>query len=247
MSTGTGINVTKAVAYAVITASSGLAVSKANAYGVLASPTGVNVSKTQAYAVLVIPNTNPPVWPASLVLPNGVLGNPYSAQWDLSPAAAPTTYSLQSGTLPPGLTLSGPAGSNIGVLSGTPTLVGTFTFTLLATNAYGAASQSFTVTIIRPAYVNVYVEDIASATLSHAYSESVTASGGATPYTFTLLSGSLPPGITLSTAGVLSGIPTSTGTYTFTVEATDADGFTGQQTFRLSCFRKSGSNAGFAS
>ena len=53
-----------------------------------------------------------------------------------------------------------------------------------------------------------------------AYSQTITASGGSSPYTFTVSSGSLPGGLTLTTAGVLSGTPTAAGSFTFTVKAT---------------------------
>jgi hypothetical protein len=61
-------------------------------------------------------------------------------------------------------------------------------------------------------------------TVGVAYSQPITASGGAVPYTFTVTSGTLPDGLTLTPAGVLSGTPTTNGTFTFTVRATDASG-----------------------
>jgi hypothetical protein len=67
----------------------------------------------------------------------------------------------------------------------------------------------------------------------HSYSQTLTASGGSGPYTFTKTSGSLPPGLTLSPAGVISGTPTSNGTFTFTVQATDSHGCTGSRTYSL--------------
>ena len=57
-----------------------------------------------------------------------------------------------------------------------------------------------------------------------AYSQTLTASGGTAPYTFTITSGALPPGLALSTAGVVSGTPTTAGTYNVTIRATDANG-----------------------
>jgi len=57
-----------------------------------------------------------------------------------------------------------------------------------------------------------------------AYSQTITASGGTAPYTFTVISGGPPAGLSLSAAGVLAGMPTSAGSSTFTVRATDANG-----------------------
>jgi len=57
-----------------------------------------------------------------------------------------------------------------------------------------------------------------------AYSQTITGSGGTAPYTFTLASGALPAGLTLTTAGVLAGTPTTAGSTTFTIRGTDANG-----------------------
>jgi len=67
-----------------------------------------------------------------------------------------------------------------------------------------------------------------------AYETSLIASGGAGPYTFTLASGSLPPGVHLDDSGELSGTPTSTGTFNFSLAATDSAHCAGTQAFSLS-------------
>jgi large repetitive protein len=131
MSTGTGVNV-----------------SKANAYVVLNTQTALNVSKANAYVVLVMANSNPPVWPA-FTFANGVVGVPYSQSFDLAPAAAPTTYTVASGALPPGLLLTN-GGGDVGTVSGTPTLAGTFLFSLTATNLFGSATKAFSITVVSP-------------------------------------------------------------------------------------------------
>lgn len=146
MSTGTGTNVSKGLGFAVLDNPAGTNVSKGLGYAVLGLPPGINVSKAVAYVILDSVNTNPPVWP-SFTFSNGVVGVAYSQTWDLAPAAPPTTYTLNSGSLPPGLSLSNVV-DDIGKLSGTPTTAGTYTFTLLATNAYGTAvSPTFSITI----------------------------------------------------------------------------------------------------
>ena len=147
----TGVNVSKLVSYGVITPPLGVDVSKLLAYGVLAPPIGVSVSKLVAYGVLINANTNPPVWPV-VSPPNGYVGNPYSYSWDLAPAAPPTTYTITSGSLPPGLSLTSPGGASgdVGEISGTPTTIGTYSFTVLATNAYGTAPQAMSITISAP-------------------------------------------------------------------------------------------------
>ncbi|MEO6154476.1 MAG: autotransporter domain-containing protein, partial [Thermomonas sp.] len=70
-------------------------------------------------------------------------------------------------------------------------------------------------------------------TLGVAYSQTITASGGTTPYSFAVTAGSLPTGLVLTSAGVLSGTPTASGTYAFTITATDLFGSTGSQAYTL--------------
>jgi hypothetical protein len=78
------------------------------------------------------------------------------------------------------------------------------------------------------------------------YSETLGSTGGVAPYTYSLASGSLPVGLTLSSSGVISGTPSSTGTSTFGVESTDNSGATGVQTFQIKTIAASvGGNSGF--
>src|ERR1700732_3665360 len=59
------------------------------------------------------------------------------------------------------------------------------------------------------------------ATTGVSYNATFTASGGTAPYRFTVASGQLPTGLVLSKTGVLSGTPSQTGTFSFTVSAAD--------------------------
>jgi hypothetical protein len=92
--------------------------------------------------------TNAPTW-GTWNMPPGDVGIAYDAQWYLEGCATPVTFTLASGSLPPGLSLSTLTGAE-GEISGTPTTAGTYSFTLTATNAYGSASQSFSITILTP-------------------------------------------------------------------------------------------------
>ena len=66
------------------------------------------------------------------------------------------------------------------------------------------------------------------------FSQTITASGGVAPYTFTVTAGSLPPGpLTLTAAGVLSGTPTTAGSFTFTIRGTDANGCFGESNYTI--------------
>jgi hypothetical protein len=144
-------------------------------------------------------------------------GSSYSNSLNACCAGA-FNWTLTSGTLPPGVTLS--AG---GLLSGTSTLSGTYTFLLKATdtgNATNTASRQFTLTVTP--LVITSSSPLPSGNVGTAYTQTLTATGGTGTVTWTVAAGNyLPPGLGLATNGVLSGTPTETGQYRFTVTATD--------------------------
>ena len=165
--------------------------------------------------------------PASL--PSGTVSTAYSQTLSASGGTAPYTWTLTSGTLPAGLTLT--AG---GVVSGTPTTSNAagVSLTFKATDAAGCAATTSLVLKICPV-ITVTPATITIGAVGVAYSQTLTASGGATPYAWTVSSGSLPSGLTLSSSGVISGTPTSTISQTFTVQATDANGCPGTKSYTL--------------
>jgi hypothetical protein len=145
----------------------------------------------------------------------------YSATLSATGGTAPYAWALVSGTaLPAGLTLSS------GVISGTPTNAGTSNFTVRVTDASTptqTATQALSM-VIKPATrpVSITSSSLPTATAGAPYSATLTATGGTAPYAWTLVSGTLPAGLTLSLAGVISGTPTIAGTSNFTVRATDS-------------------------
>jgi uncharacterized repeat protein (TIGR03803 family) len=148
----------------------------------------------------------------------------YAQTFSTSGGTGASTFA-SLGTLPPGLMLSG-----AGVLSGTPTVPGSYTFTATATDALGlAGSKSYTVTI------NPTISLAGTLTLwtinQPGLGQTIQASGGTGALTFRQTSGTLPPGLALSSGGVLSGMPTALGTFTVTVTATDSVGASGSKTF----------------
>jgi hypothetical protein len=74
------------------------------------------------------------------------------------------------------------------------------------------------------------------ASLNSPYSGSVSATGPDSPFTFAVVSGSPPPGVGLSSSGALSGIPTATGVFLFTIQATSATGVYTQKTYSITVF-----------
>lgn len=86
----------------------------------------------------------------SIALPDGFVGTAYDAEGDQAAPeiATPITYSISSGSLPPGLSLS--TSGTAWVISGTPTTAGTYTFTLEATNSYGSSTANLSIVIHAP-------------------------------------------------------------------------------------------------
>jgi len=162
--------------------------------------------------------TTVPLSVVTNALPSGAVNVSYPSQTLVaSGGTAPYTWSVSAGTLPAGLSLS-----SSGTILGTPTLAGTTSFTVqVKDNALATATQSFNLTI-NPASLSIVASTLPSGTVNVAYNQSVTASGGPSPYTWTLQSGSvLPQGLSLSAGGTISGTPTAAGASTFTVQVQD--------------------------
>ncbi len=81
--------------------------------------------------------------------------------------------------------------------------------------------------------ITVLPATLPAGSLGAPYTQALSASGGTAPYTFAISSGSLPPGLALSATGQVSGIPTSVGSFTFTVQASDANGCLGERTYTI--------------
>ncbi|MCX6538475.1 MAG: IPTL-CTERM sorting domain-containing protein [Acidobacteria bacterium] len=176
---------------------------------------------TLAYTMLIATQPGCPVitlLPATL--PNGALGVAYNQTITGSGGTAPYTFKITSGALPAGLILT----SN-GVLAGTPTSVGTSSsVTIRGTDANGCFAELAYTIIIPCPVITLAPATLPNGTVGVAYSQTITGSGGTAPYTFTVNSGALPAGLTLTAAGVLAGTPTTAGTPAVTIRGTDANG-----------------------
>lgn len=153
-------------------------------------------------------------------LPGGMVGLAYTATVSASGGLAPYTFSVSTGALPAGLSLA----ASTGIISGSPTASGPSTFTVQVADAElpaVTATQSYTVTIVSA--LSITTASLPAANIGVSYTATLAATGGVTPYTWAVTTGSLPSGLTLnSTTGVISGTPTSAGTFNFTITVTDS-------------------------
>jgi hypothetical protein len=187
----------------------------------------------QVYDITVQPDQ-----PLTIVLPGsgstlgpGMVGGAYAQNFFLSGGAAPYTWALAGGQLPPGLTLqqssAGPRDAN-NQLAGTPTTAGTYAFTMRLTDYTGAqATQQFSLTIDPP--LQISTTPLATGTVGVPYGRDLIAQGGAPPYSWFVVTSisELPPGLTLGTTtpdfnNVLTGTPTQAGTFTFPMQVQDS-------------------------
>jgi len=166
----------------------------------------------------VVVDANPP--------PAGVVTNDYGDYgfyFNANGGSPPFSWTVTAGALPGGLTLA-PDGR----LSGKPTAVGSSSFTVTATDSAptpGTGSHPFTVTIDAPAPL-VFDPGLTPYAGVHGteYSFTFAATGGYFPLSWTVTAGALPPGLTLSPDGTLTGTPTAASPtpFAFTVTVTDS-------------------------
>ena len=158
-----------------------------------------------------------PVTITSTSLSGGKVGTAYSDAVHVTGGAAPYTWSVGAGQLPPGLLLDPQSGA----ISGAPTTSGTFSFSIRVTDsASGKAETGFAVTISATLAITT-ASSLATGSAGASYAQSFTASGGTPPYTWSE-SGALPVGLTFSSAGGLSGTPTQVGNFPIMVQVADA-------------------------
>jgi len=150
-------------------------------------------------------------------LPYAKTGKAYSQKLMADGGVSPYIFTITSGALPSGLAMS-----SAGVISGIPTTTGTFTFTVNGTSA-DAQTDSKTLSISVYNSLSISTQSLPDGTAGAAYNQSISVSGGLSPYNYSVTSGSLPAGVTLSSAGAFSGTPSAAGTYSFTVLVKDAN------------------------
>lgn len=177
---------------------------------------------------------------ASSVFPNGVVGVGYQHQpLVVSGGSQPYVWRIESGRLPEGVTLN----QVNGIVSGVPTEAGTFALRIrVGDAAQGSVSQDFSLRVTAPAavvpvnpanppvtqvvpFALVNITAMPNGTVGDNYTfRPMTVTGGRAPYEWSVPpAGRLPSGLSVDTNGVITGVPGAVGTYTFTLQAQDAD------------------------
>ncbi|MGE0622637.1 MAG: putative Ig domain-containing protein [Pseudomonadales bacterium] len=204
-----------------------------------------NVGAIDTLALNIIVSEPPPPPPlsiGSITLPAGEVGTAYPNQtFTASNGATPYSWSISAGTLPPGLGLA-----SDGALSGTPTdAVGSpYAFTVMVTDNVGATDTlALNIVVSEPPPLAIDSLTLPDGEVGTAYTtQSLTASNGTLPYSWTVSAGALPPGLSLASDGTLNGTPADAtqSPYAFTVMVTDAVGSTDAAALTISVFEPTG-------
>jgi hypothetical protein len=199
-------------------------------FTITASNTVAPPASTGDLVIDVVAPNAPAVFTAAAPPTSTKVGAAFSYQFAASGSPAPA-FAVATGSLPAGTTLD----PTTGVLSGSATIAANYTFTVSATNGVGTPAVTAPITIsvapadVAPAFTNAQPP---AGAVGAAYSYTFTASGSPAA-TFSVATGALPAGLTLNGAGLLSGTPTTAGTATFTVTATNPAGTGGTGTISL--------------
>ena len=161
-------------------------------------------------------------------LPAGTAGTAYNQTLTALGGSLPYAWSVISGGLPSGLSLS-----TNGVISGTPGMATNASFTARVVGGSLSATKTFSLTIQPAAPTITTASPLPSGTAGGIYSQALAASGSTTPYTWSITSGSLPAGLSLNTNGVISGTPTVTTVASFTVRVVGGNGLSTNKIFGL--------------
>ena len=160
-------------------------------------------------------------------LKDGPVGVSYNQTLAASGGVKPYTWAVASGSLPGGLTLT-ESGDDAGKISGVPTEEGGFTFTVEVTDVLATnATQELSIMVLPPVALEILTESLQGGTVREVYEVdedtpvALAANGGVPPYTWSIVQGGLPPGLTLSSNGEITGAPTDDGNYDFTARVTD--------------------------
>ena len=164
-------------------------------------------------------------------LPDGNVGAPYAVSINTTGGSGTEQhrFSLVAGSLPDGLQLDSFFGVQSTLIHGRPTRIQANTFTVRVDDGAETATRSFTITINAAVTLAITLPGptAKSGTLGQFYFQNLFASGGRTPYNWSITGGALPPGLRIiraSNGNRIEGTPTARGTFTFHLTVRDQDG-----------------------
>jgi hypothetical protein len=173
------------------------------------------------YAITVTGSTAQPLAVVTAAMAEGTAGQPYSTRLSATGALGATSWSVPAGSLPPGLSLDTASGA----ISGRPSVARAVSVPVTVVDVGGrTVTRSVRLTVRAP--VRVTTTGLARASRGRYYHAAIAATGGSGRAYWRLWSGHLPRGLTLSAAGVVSGMPRYSGTYTVTVRVADTSSST---------------------
>lgn len=162
------------------------------------------------------------------VIPHAQIGIPFSYTLPTTSGTAPFVWTVNAGNLPSGLSIN-----SSGMIVGTPTASSTANVTLMVTDALGR-TNSYPVTFsVDPATLAITTDVLPAGTMGTFYDTQALNSGGVAPYGWSVISGSLPPGLTIGSNGHIQGNPSVAGKYTLSLRTTDANGLMVDKPFTL--------------
>jgi hypothetical protein len=164
-------------------------------------------------------------------LPNAMVATAYSAALAASGGTAPYVWKVASGSLPAGLSMA-----SSGAITGQPTSAGASNFYAQVTDSAPSPQSATTLMaiVVAPPPLRVTTTGLSGATINVAYSATLAASGGTAPYAWSVISGQLPAGLTLTpSTGVVAGMATMSGTYPLTVQVNDSTNGAAQQALSI--------------
>jgi hypothetical protein len=210
--------------------------------GVISESLSLSASGTFTFTVQVNDESNPqqtdtrelsisifaPLGITTASLNDGIVGDTYSESLAALGGTGSYTWILASGNLPDGLNLID------GSISGTPTATGTFNFTVQVNDSGTPPQTSIQELSIQISEALVIITTTLDDGITGVHYSKDLVTGGFAPYLWSILSDSLPPGLSLSGTGI-SGTPTATGTFNFTVKVDDSGnpGQTASQTLSI--------------
>jgi hypothetical protein len=164
----------------------------------------------------------------------GSVGTAYNASLAATGGITPYAWTITSGTLPTGMAMS-----SSGAITGTPMAAGAGTSSITFKVSDSGkpnpltATATLDVTVAPAPPITFGSGTLAEGTMTVVYAGSITATGGAGPLTYAIVSGAFPDGVSMASTGALSGTPSKAGTFPVTVRAADAFGDSATQPFTI--------------